>query len=736
LVLGGGFAPTPAAAAAPALGAAWASQVFSSSARLAAEVNPNSTPTTYHFDYITNAAYEANLTAAKDPFAGASRSPGGSDASAGGGAATITVTQLLFNLTIDTAYRYRIIAKNADGSATGPTQSFATQPLALSLLPDNRGWEMVSPIDKNGGQVDPPGGGELQGAAQGAAITYGSAASFGAGAGAPPASQYLATRTPAGWVSENITAPLFSGSYDASGGGVPYRLFSADLGRALLLNGHHCRGEAIGCAVANPPLAGTDAPAGYQNYYLREAGSYEALLGAAEISQLGIGAAEFELSLAGASPDLHHVVLSSCGALSADAEDGCGTDAPNLYLWSSAGLRLLNTAPGAQLAAPGGALSADGSRVYWTDLNDANLYLREGAQLKAVDQDAGGGGSFQVAASDGSLAYFTAAGHLWRYGAGADAATDLTPAGGVVGVLGAAEDASAVYFQDAGGLKLWQGGSITTIAPGPAAADAANFPPASATARVSADGQKLLFISSQSLSGYDNTDLNTKAPDSEVYLYDAGAKALACLSCNPTGARPIGPSAIPGALENGDISAYKPRALVAEGRRVFFESADALLSSDTNNETDVYQWEAPGEGSCARAGGCIGLISSGRASEGASFIDASADGSDAFFLTDGSLLSADPGSVDLYDARIGGGFAIAPVPIPCQGDACQVLPPEPTDPTLTTVLAGPGNPKVRFKTYPKKKRCPRAHNKQGAKCAKAPKGNKQQKPAKRAGGRR
>jgi hypothetical protein len=34
--------------------------------------------------------------------------------------------------------------------------------------------------------------------------------------------------------------------------------------------------------------------------------------------------------------------------------------------------------------------------------------------------------------------------------------------------------------------------------------------------------------------------------------------------------------------------------------------------------------------------------------------------------------------------------------IECEGDACQLLPPEPTDPTLTTLLAGPGNPKVRY----------------------------------------
>ena len=75
--------------------------------------------------------------------------------------------------------------------------------------------------------------------------------------------------------------------------------------------------------------------------------------------------------------------------------------------------------------------------------------------------------------------------------------------------------------------------------------------------------------------------------------------------------------------------------------------------------------------------GCIDLISSGRSEGGASFVDASADGSDAFFLTDGSLVATDAGGVDVYDARIGGGFPESTDVIPCFGDACQPLPPDP-----------------------------------------------------------
>ena len=589
------------------------------------------------------------------------------------------------------------------------------------MLADGRGWEMVSPVEKNGGEVAGPGelagGGVDQAAAQGSTVTYGSEASFAGGSGAPPASQYVSSRTSSGWATQNITAPAFSGSYHEPGEGTPYRVFSAELARGILWNGDRCRGEGSECAVANPPLAGTDAPAGYQDYYLREGGAFTALLGDANSGFLRLDPARFELRLAGSSPDLRHPVLSSCASLTADATEvpegeGCDPEAQNLYLYSpGAGLSLLNLAPGettgtpgAELAAPSGAVSESGARVYFTLAGD--LYLRSGSQTVQVDADAGGGGSFETASADGSVAFFAKGEHLWRWLASSGHATDLTPGGGVQGVLGASTSGSIVYFQDEAALKRWSSGATATVASGGEAATEPDWPPATGTARVSADGTKLLFVSTAPLSGYDNTDLATGEADSEVFLYDGSG--LLCLSCNPTMGRPLGPSSIPGALANGEgensTRLYKPRVLSSGGRRVFFNSRDALVSADTDNAPDAYEWEAQGEGSCTRAGGCVSLISSGRSVGGAGFIDASADGSDAFFLTSGSLVPADPGSSDLYDARIGGGFPEPPPPIVCEGDACQPLPSPPADPTLTTLLAGPGNPGVR---YPGRKKCPK-----------------------------
>lgn len=704
---------TAHAASPPEVEALWVSDVAATSARLHADLKLDPTlETSYHFNYITEADYQANLKGGKEGFSGAKIQPP-ADAHINSGPSKTSVVVLLSNLSPATTYRYRVVPKNTSGTAPSPVNAFVTQANGGAFsLPDGRGWEMVSPVDKNGGQVDAPGdnagGGVLQAAADGQSATFSSSASFAGGGGAPPASQYVSRRDSSGWTTENVTVPLFSGSYGTEHEGVPYRVFSGDLARGLLLNGRRCRSAPEGCAVANPPLPGSGAPTGYEDYYLREGGGFQALIDSTDILATALTPELFEVNLAGATPDLAHGVLSTCAALTAHATEvpageGCAAAATNLYEYSGGGLTLVNIlpgdtqgTPGAALAAQAGSISEDGARVYFTD--GGNLYLRDGATSKQPDLSLGGGGEFQTASSDGSVAFFTKAGHLYRYLASSGSATDITPSGGVVGVLGASANGGDVYYQDASGLKHWHS-ATTTVAPGAEAASSANFPPATGAARVSADGSRLAFLSAEPLTGYDNVGPGGE-PVSEVFLYEASGSSLTCASCNPTNERPLGPSTLPGATANGEgpnaTRQYKPRALSADGRRLFFDSEDALVIADTNNEPDVYQWEAGGEGSCGQAGGCLSLISSGRAEGGAFFFDASSEGSDAFFRTDGSLVPSDPGSVDLYDARVGGGFPIPSAPLPCVGDACQSLPPEPSDPTLNTLVEGSGNPPVHF----------------------------------------
>jgi hypothetical protein len=89
-------------------------------------------------------------------------------------------------------------------------------------------------------------------------------------------------------------------------------------------------------------------------------------------------------------------------------------------------------------------------------------------------------------------------------------------------------------------------------------------------------------------------------------------------------------------------------------------------------------------------------ISTGTSNSISLFLDASSNGNDVFFITRDQLVPQDTdGNMDVYDARVNGGFP-APSPLPpCTGDGCK--PPTtapPAAPTIGTVtFSGPGNPK-------------------------------------------
>ncbi len=716
-----------AAAGPPQIDAAWVEQVTSTGASMWMELNPNGLSTQYYFEYVTDAVYRANPPANR--FAGASKTTTGTT----NGSAVLEVSRTLGAMLVPgTVYHYRPVATNSAGTTVGSGLEHilvTKEPGRAFVLPDNRRWEMVSPVEKGGGAIAGPeelfGGGTLQAAAGGGSVTYGSGTAFGEAAGAPPVSQYVSRRGPTGWSTENISPPLDSAAYGDHPDGAPYRVFSADLARALLFGGLACRGGLPGCPAPNAPLPGSGAPDGYMAYYLRDnaSGSFSSLLGAADVAHSALSPSALELGFAAAASNLSHVVLSSCAALTANAtetpgEPGqCDESEPNLYDWSAAGLQAVNllpgdtvTSPGAVIAAPIGAVSADGSRIYW--VAEGKLYLREGAQTVQVKGPLGSGDEFQAASADGAVAFFLEGDHLYRF-AVAGVTTDLTPGGGVVGVLGASADGETVYYQDAGGLERWRSGTTTTVTPGADATVPSDYPPATATARVSADGLHIAFLSKAELTGFDNIDADTGQPDTELYIYGpapgASAAALICASCNPTGERPEGSTSIPGVLVNGSTRAYRPRVLSDDGSRLFFDTLDGVGDKDTNKSPDVYEWEAQGAGGCPSPFGCVSPISRANGA-GGRFIDASADATDVFFLTGDSLVAADPGSIDIYDARMNGNLAEPEEPIICVGDNCQSLPREPDDPTPGSLVRNVGNPALRVFAPKKKLKLRRKHH--------------------------
>ncbi len=237
-------------------------------------------------------------------------------------------------------------------------------------------------------------------------------------------------------------------------------------------------------------------------------------------------------------------------------------------------------------------------------------------------------------------------------------------------------------------------------------------------ARVSPNGRYFAFMSSRSLTGYDNLDAVSGQPDEEVYLYDTTSDRLVCASCNPTGARPVGlfdaegsPIAKPlvdreglwggdwiaanipgihtgdGTHDTNEDPLNQPRYLSNSGR-LFFNSSDALVPRDTNGLMDVYQYEPPGTGDCTnmsatfseRSGGCVDLISGGTSSLESAFMDASENGDDVFFSTAQKLVSEDYDTTDdIYDAHVcttAVPCKTEPVtPPPCtSGDSCKAAP--------------------------------------------------------------
>ena len=407
-----------------------------------------------------------------------------------------------------------------------------------------------------------------------------------------------------------------------------------------------------------------------------------------------------------------------------------------------------------------GAISNDGRRVFWSAESTGHVYVRvdgkETIEIPAPDLckesvPLSERVCFQTASPDGSRVLLSN-GQLFQLNetSGAyEASGDLSKGkGGFEGILGASEDLSRVYFvdrkalsdeseQNANGehaeegklnLYAWDGG-LTFIGKlnkldndlginGVYGTWKAS--PSARTAQVSPDGRYLAFMSKVPLTGYDNRlsgggrclnsggDAAEALPCREVFEYDATTENLLCVSCNPTGQRPLGPSSLSlTRLPNNYFPFRQPVNLPPDGQgRLFFDSQDTLSPGDENGSIqNTYEWEPNGVGSCKRAFGCVFLISSGRATEDSLFLDASANGDDAFFITRQQLALRDRDEfLDVYDARVNGGFSETETPNCAGEEACRgglTSAPEPQSPGSAS-FAGPGNEKPKKHKHKKR----------------------------------
>jgi hypothetical protein len=705
----------------------------------------------------------------------------------------------LSNLTPATEYRFRFVAqsrfdrngvevnekggpvfgKGGTEALVGESASFKTTAIprppspetcatralrvgAGAFLPDCRAYEMVSPVDKNGGELKiVRERSYIQTSPDGDRITYTTLPAFGDEPSSKAYNQYLASRGEGGWSNHGINAPL---GRQLQGEGLIYIFlevggFSPDLCNEWL-------------ADYNVTPLTPAAQEGYVNLFRQDlcgTDGFEALTTETPPSGTRVEyVSAFEgRTLQGYSADSRHALFTAQAKLTPDAAPGHSN--VQIYDRADGALHLVSVLPGGaadvtQTAVGGGlngfggnlksAVSADGSRVFWTSGVQSNgegeIYLRE-----HPDREQSALGNCQeslpvepemactMPVSSSGQAFFWAAGgskalysegslgeskaSLHEFDVGTETRTLI--AAGVKGVLGTSEDLSSVYFvstevlsgvepndeseeaeEGEQNLYLDHEGSFTFIARLPAtdvgkasgeeiAYNLASPKPERRNTRVSPDGAHLTFMSTARLTGFDNTDAANGKPDTEVFLYDAADKALSCVSCTPSGARPTGRELHQIGRTTGVFAAawipswdqrlYASHVLSDDGSRLFFMSNTPLLRRDTNGAQDVYEWEAAGEGGCDEEsaayfesnGGCIYLISSGESSFESEFWDASPDGKNVFFTTESSLLPQDPGSVDLYDAREGGGFPQPAQAAGCEGEACQNPPAAPNDPT-------------------------------------------------------
>ncbi len=417
----------------------------------------------------------------------------------------------------------------------------------------------------------------------------------------------------------------------------------------------------------------------------------------------------------------------------AKSEEVCANSADACTVEVSASQRLLPNPAGAQPARYQGA-SADGSRVFFT----SKAELTEDAYTGTAGQ---GANLYEYElAQEGKPARLTDL---------TGEATDKTGNGAAVqGVVQISEDGSYVYYVADGKLvegaqtgkpNLYvshDGAAPTFIATLLAPNDESDWTgehegnPELNAAVVTSDGTRLAFMSYNELTGYDNQDANTGQPDEEIYLYDTATSSLACASCNPSGARPTGSSTLPGAHSLGDagMPLYRPRDLIEDGM-LFFNSSDALVPHASDGRKNVYEYED----------GHVFAISDVAGGYESFFMDASADGNNVFFATADQLLPEDQSNnVVVYDARVDGGFPVAPVAPSCDNaDSCKPpVSPQPSvfSPVGSATFNGVGNvssqspPKegITKKTAKCKKRL--VKNKQG-KCIRKKRAKKAKKSA-------
>jgi hypothetical protein len=495
----------------PSIDSATTTGVTAATAALSAGINPNGYDTTYQFQWGTSKAYGNDVPAAP--------------ADIGAGTSDVPVSASLSGLTADTEYHWRVVATNANGTTTGADHSFVYDTTAQGL-PDDRAYEQVTPVQKNGAAISAFFAAPTDFSADGSRVIDSSVQCF-ANAGSCNGSRgevgspYEFKRTASGWQASAMSPPA-----SMSEGGVTPLEISADADTSLF----------------EMPTA----PGGEDDLYAGNAdGSFPDI---GPLYPPADGALGQQGAVVGATADLSHVVFAlGTGTFWPFDTTFSSSSENSLYEYSGTG----NAQP-ALVGVRGGAGSTSLISVCGTELGAGDATTTPGRM-----------------SADGSIVFFTALGSDDLNCGGAEPATD--------NLYARINGSQTVLLSGPSPNDCT--GSCASAPPGDA-----NFEGASS------DGSKAFFISTQQLTNAASEDSHsgdaarnsgcaqtTGANGCNLYLYDFA---------NPTGANLIDVSA--GDTSGLGPEVQGVMAIAGDGSHVYFV-AKGVLTTSANDQGQTAQ---------------------------------------------------------------------------------------------------------------------------------------------------
>ncbi len=470
---------------------AGADQITTTGARLSSQVNPEGKASTYHFDYGTTTSYGSSTP---------------ESLSLGSDSVDHAAIRSIAGLTPGATYHFRIVTANSDATTFGLDATFTTYPAVPSFsgcendalrggpgarLPDCRAYEQASPVEKNGSGVS----GDLnfiQAAADGHAVDYYDSSNLPTSGGSSEQPLYVASRGASSWSSDGLLpsaggvgkrayelgwndgfTTAFSYVEDKVGGGLDLY----DVASAI-----HRQATATPSLTRAPTLAAFAADPSHLIFESRDVLASGGVEGKYSLYDLDHGA----VTLAGRVPSFPATSCDDSGGPACIAPAG-GSFAGS---YDSMGPDL-NEGGAHPRYYTQNTISADGSKVFFTEGGTGRLYMREhgtstvqiSASQTSPDPNGHKPAAFMAATPSGSKVFFTSCEKLtddstavssaandcttssqgqdlYSYDTSSGDLTDITvdsnvsdsERAAVQGVLGASEDGSYVYFMANGVL--------------------------------------------------------------------------------------------------------------------------------------------------------------------------------------------------------------------------------------------------------------------------------------------